>query len=392
MFTGDDLRRFWPHADEAWRNAFLTGHAGWGAKYGVTTLVRWRHFLAQASAETDGLRCDGKGGACLPGMIENLNYRPASLLAANGYRVKLAQRDVPKFRSMSLDEVAAYLCADHDLLAETVYGGRKELGNTRPGDGCRFVGRGPLQTTGREAYALVSDKLGIDCVTQPSMLEDPAWGWEAAFVEWQHLGCNALADTDDVERVSRRVNGGTNGIAARRAWLHKAETLFPDGDGHDDSEAREVASLSDIRDIGSRTAQAIGGVKLGAKALGGLGVAVEAAASVSETVQKTTDTVQAVSDQIDGVKTQVSIVQAHLGDFYAVLGFLHAHMGAVLLVLAILLAYSAFRLEQGLVAAYRTGRYSPRRNVVSSAVAEETNGATSGDVAGPDLAPSQGGV
>ena len=374
-----DLRRYWPHGDDEWIAVFVAKHQDLGDKYGVTTLLRWRHFLAQVSAETDGIRCDGRGGACVSGMRENLAYRPASLLAANGYRVKLAQRDVPRFRSMSLNEVAAALCADHDLLAETVYGGRKDLGNTHPGDGAKFIGRGPLQTTGREAYTMMAAKLGIDCVNDPSMLEQPAIGWEATFIEWHHLGCNALADTDDVELVSRRVNGGTNGLSARRAWLHKAEAFFSDEGSGEDHEAREIASLSDLRSLGSTTAQAVGGVKGGAKALGILGMAAEAAGAAGDTVQKSTDTVQAVADKIDGVKPAFSIIQAHSGDFYAVLGFIHAHVGAVLFLLAILLAYGAFRAEQGFVTAYRSGRYSPRRNVVPSAVDDPADDVPFGD-------------
>lgn len=101
--------------------------------------------------------------------------------------------------------------------AQRRYEGRADLGNTKPGDGSRFRGRGLIHVTGRYNYQAVSDALGINFVAQPELLEHPEHAARASAYWWKSNGCNALADTGDVEAVTRRVNGGLNGLADRKA-------------------------------------------------------------------------------------------------------------------------------------------------------------------------------
>lgn len=98
--------------------------------------------------------------------------------------------------------------------AQARYEGHKGLGNTRPGDGRRFRGRGPLQITGRANYARARDKMraaGIACPdfeADPDALADPRWGALAAALWWRNNGANAWADRDDTRAVSGLVNRG----------------------------------------------------------------------------------------------------------------------------------------------------------------------------------------
>lgn len=106
------------------------------------------------------------------------------------------------------------------------YEGRKDLGNTQKGDGERFRGRGLIQLTGRFNYQKASDALKEPYVDDPPLVEKfPA----AAIVSgwwWQTNGCNELADKDDVKVVTKRVNGGLNGINSRTALLATARTAI----------------------------------------------------------------------------------------------------------------------------------------------------------------------
>lgn len=108
------------------------------------------------------------------------------------------------------------------------YEGRRDLGNTQPGDGVRFRGRGLIQLTGRANYAEYSrDLYGDDrAVRDPEMLARLPDAALAAGWFWHKRGLNARADTDSVESVTRRINGGTNGLADRVAKTRRAKELF----------------------------------------------------------------------------------------------------------------------------------------------------------------------
>jgi len=359
VFSASDMARFWPNGDPAWVDSFVQNHIAWGNKYGLKTPGRWHHFLAQVSAETDGLRTNGRGGAPVKGMRENLNHLPASLLKANSFRVKKAAREIERFRSLSLQAVAAELCRDHTLLAESLYGGRvRDLGNSEPGDGAKFIGRGPLQCTGRYIYTKVSTALGIDCVADPDLLSTPRYGWEAAFIEWQTSGCNALADTGDVEKVSRRVNGGTNGLAARHRWFAKATAMF-DGDDEvaDDTDAREQASLADLSKAGSRTATTLKIARDVSVATAGVSVAIETADAVGTQMQTATGAMQKIKDSVGGVITEIGTTAEAA---HALAKVARGYVGVNTLVPALLVAVIAVVAGHYFLQAYRSGRYRPR--------------------------------
>ena len=108
------------------------------------------------------------------------------------------------------------------------YEGRKDLGNTETGDGYRFRGRGLIQLTGRFNYVKYGASLGRDLTsgTNPDLVGEPELAVDAAGWFWNSRKLNTYADRDDVLRITKRINGGTNGLNDRKAFLKRAKTVF----------------------------------------------------------------------------------------------------------------------------------------------------------------------
>jgi putative chitinase len=100
--------------------------------------------------------------------------------------------------------------------AQRRYEGRVDLGNTEPGDGKRFMGRGLIQITGRKNYLLCGFGLHLDLVAQPELLEQAGHAAASAAWYWQAHSLNRFADAGDFVGLTRAINGGTNGITERR--------------------------------------------------------------------------------------------------------------------------------------------------------------------------------
>jgi putative chitinase len=110
--------------------------------------------------------------------------------------------------------------------AQVGYEGRADLGNTQPGDGMRFKGRGFIQITGRANYVAAAAGLGIDCVNQPVLLAAGDMPAISACWWWNTHGLNALADAGDLMAVTKRINGGTNGLQDRTLRTARALKAF----------------------------------------------------------------------------------------------------------------------------------------------------------------------
>jgi putative chitinase len=104
-----------------------------------------------------------------------------------------------------------------ELASGAAYEGRKALGNTQAGDGMRYKGRGLIQITGRANYQACGTALGIDLINRPELLETPLLACRSAGWFWSAHGLNELADKGDQVAVTKRINGGTNGLADRLA-------------------------------------------------------------------------------------------------------------------------------------------------------------------------------
>lgn len=117
--------------------------------------------------------------------------------------------------------------------AQQRYEGRKDLGNTQPGDGSRYRGHGYIQTTGRANHAAVRDRLRQrlsvevpDFEEHPEALAELPWACLSAADYWDMRKLNALADAGDFEAITRKVNGGLNGYADRIARWERVKAAL----------------------------------------------------------------------------------------------------------------------------------------------------------------------
>jgi putative chitinase len=106
------------------------------------------------------------------------------------------------------------------------YEGRADLGNTRPGDGRRYKGRGLLQLTGRTNYRTMGTRLGLDLEGDPKLAADPLTSLKIACEYWKDRRINPKCDADDLVAVTKAVNGGLNGFEDRRDYLRRAKTAL----------------------------------------------------------------------------------------------------------------------------------------------------------------------
>jgi predicted chitinase len=102
----------------------------------------------------------------------------------------------------------------------------RRLGNTQPGDGFRYRGRGPIQITGRANYKRYGDLLGVDLVGNPDLASTPQFAFSTAALFWKNNGLNELADVQDFITITRRINGGLNGLQDRQKYYAIAKNVL----------------------------------------------------------------------------------------------------------------------------------------------------------------------
>jgi len=195
------LQKLAPNARTVYRTAFQTADQDLAAHDVNKTKLRVAHFMAQVLHESGGLTI----------LVENLNYSPERL-------TKVWPRRFPTVTA------AAPFAHNPAALADKVYGGR--MGNTAAHDGSKYIGRGLIQLTGRESYAKFGKTLGVDLEKNPELATDPQWVLKIAVEEWHEKNCNQFADADDVNKVTRLINGGLIGIAERKEWLAKTKNVW----------------------------------------------------------------------------------------------------------------------------------------------------------------------
>lgn len=167
----------------------------------ISTPRRLAHWLGQLAVESAGFNR----------MTENLNYSAERLCAVWPGRFPTTLAAQP-------------FAHNPDALANRVYGGR--LGNTEPGDGARYKGRGFIQITGRANYAKFGELTGLDLVTHPDLAIMPDAAARIAAAFWTAHGLNAMADADNIEGITRAINGGQNGLADRKEAVADAKVIF----------------------------------------------------------------------------------------------------------------------------------------------------------------------
>jgi putative chitinase len=171
------------------------------AKYEINTPVRQAFFIGQCAHESNNFKT----------LEENLNYRPETLMKVWPSR----------FPDLQTADKYAH---NPQLLANKVYAGR--LGNSQENDGWNFHGRGLIQLTGRENYANCGSGLGVDLVGHPDWLLNPQYAALSAGWFWNKKGLNALADTQDLDTMTKRINGGLLGLDDRKAKIAKALSIL----------------------------------------------------------------------------------------------------------------------------------------------------------------------
>lgn len=170
--------------------------------FGLSGILRVGHFMGQMCHESAGFTR----------LEENLNYLSADRIAKVWPRLALR---------------AAALIGNKVALGNAAYAGKNGNGEESSGDGWRYRGRGLIQLTGRANYAAAGRQIGLDLVADPDLLlqADPAA--RAALSFWKATGCNAAADMDDCEGVTRIINGPRmEGLEARRDLTEKAKRIF----------------------------------------------------------------------------------------------------------------------------------------------------------------------
>ena len=135
-------------------------------------------------------------------------------------------------------ESGAFTYAE-ELASGAAYEGRANLGNTHAGDGTLFKGRGLIQLTGRANYTSYGKAVGRDLTSDidkaQTVATDPALAVDVACWFWETHSLNALADADDVTAITKKINGGINGLDDRKSYLARARFFLksgrlPDGD------------------------------------------------------------------------------------------------------------------------------------------------------------------
>ena len=164
------------------------------AKFNITTNLRLAHFLAQCSHESGGFKA----------VNENLNYGAKGLLGI-----------FPKYFNAT---TAAQFERKPELIAAKVYANRMGNGDEASKDGWKFRGRGYIQLTGKSNYTNFTKFIGEDCIANPDLVATKYPLASAAFFfNSNNLWaiCDKGADDATVTAVTKRVNGGTIGLADR---------------------------------------------------------------------------------------------------------------------------------------------------------------------------------
>jgi putative chitinase len=169
------------------------------AKYDISTPKRQAAFIGQCQHESANFKT----------LQENLNYSAEGLMKTWPSR----------FPTL---EIANQYARQPDKIANKVYSGR--MGNTEDGDGAKYIGRGLIQLTGRENYGNCGSGIGVDLLSNPDLLITPEYAALSAGWFWNKKNLNALVD--DVETMTKRINGGLHGLDDRKAKIVKALSIL----------------------------------------------------------------------------------------------------------------------------------------------------------------------
>jgi putative chitinase len=171
--------------------------------YGIDTPQRVAAFVAQAAHESGNFTA----------LHENLNYRAVTL-----------RKVFPKY--FPTDEMAAQYAQKPERIANRVYANRMGNGPESSGDGFRYCGRGLIQLTGQQNYQNFADSIETPLDQIPDFLQTFEGAVQSACWFWENNNLNQYADTDDILTMTKRINGGTIGLADREKHYEHAKHVF----------------------------------------------------------------------------------------------------------------------------------------------------------------------
>jgi len=183
-------------------------------EFEINTPQRIAGFLAQTSHESGGYTM----------LTENLNYRAATLAACwpNRFAVMGAdKKPIKENGKLVPTAVANSIAGKPELIANLVYSGRMGNGPAESGEGWLYRGRGLKQLTGKFNYTKCSEALGVDLVGNPDLLLEPTYAARSAGWFWKTNNLSAFADNNDILGMTKKINGGTIGLADRQAKYDK---------------------------------------------------------------------------------------------------------------------------------------------------------------------------
>lgn len=172
--TKEQLLAVMPNAADK-VDKYLVWFNYYAEKYHINTKLRWIHFLSQIAHESGELK----------------------------YTHELGKESY--FKKYETGRLA------------------KMLGNTKKGDGAMYKGRGFIQLTGRANYTQFAIASGVDVVNHPDQVEIAQLCVQVSMWYWDTHGCNEVADQDDLIKVTKKVNGGTNGLSNRQLYYQRAK-------------------------------------------------------------------------------------------------------------------------------------------------------------------------
>ena len=189
--TEDQLKEM--HIDPAWLEPLTAAFN----RFDISTPERQSAFIGQCAHESGNFKT----------LQENLNYSSKGLNATWPSRFPSEEAAQPFHRNP-------------EKIANKVYSGR--MGNTEEGDGWKYRGRGLIQLTGKDNYRLASDALGVDFVANPDLVLTREYAALTAAWYWNKRGLNKEADAKDFTGMTKKINGGTIGLADRVAHINTA--------------------------------------------------------------------------------------------------------------------------------------------------------------------------
>jgi len=155
--------------------------------------------------------------------------RQAEIIAAAGEVLQATLQEYDISTRLRIAHFLGQICHEsagfrttEEFASGDAYEGRADLGNTQPGDGRRYKGRGLLQLTGRANYRQLGAVLGVDLEGKPELAAQPALSLRIACEYWKKRNINKACDQDDLMTVTRLINGGLNGLEDRRHYTNNA--------------------------------------------------------------------------------------------------------------------------------------------------------------------------